>query len=76
MDLPLVGGSFTWSNNRETPFWSGIDRFLISPKWEAKFSGLSQKRLHRLCSNHFLILLDCGGIEGEMWLKAHVLLTQ
>jgi hypothetical protein len=22
MDLPLVGGSFTWSNNQDISFWS------------------------------------------------------
>jgi hypothetical protein len=29
-DLPLTGGSFTWSNN-ENPTWSRLDRFLVSP---------------------------------------------
>jgi hypothetical protein len=28
MDLPLVGGTFTWSNCRETP-WSRVHRFLV-----------------------------------------------
>jgi hypothetical protein len=60
MDLPLVGGTYTWSNNRESLSWSIIDRFLVSPSWEAQFPGLSQIRLPRLCSDHFLILLDCG----------------
>jgi hypothetical protein len=40
MDLPLAGGSFTWSNNLENPFWSRLDRFLVSPDWEVKFPGL------------------------------------
>jgi hypothetical protein len=78
MDLPLAGGSFTWSNNQENPTWSGLGRFLVSPDWEVKFPGSLQKRLPRLCSNHFLILLDCGGIHWSprpfkfenMWLKA------
>jgi hypothetical protein len=61
MDLPLVGGSLTWSN---TSSWSRIDRFLVSPDWEAKYPGLFQKRMHRLCSDHFPILLDCGGLKG------------
>jgi endonuclease/exonuclease/phosphatase family metal-dependent hydrolase len=62
MDLLLAGGSFTWSNNQENPSWSRLDRFLISPDWEVKFPGL-QKRHPRLCSDHFSILLDCGGIH-------------
>jgi hypothetical protein len=68
MDIPLV---------RDTPFWSSIDRFLVSPDWEAQYLDLSKKRLSRLCSNHFPILLNCEGIQGgrihfkfeNMWLK-------
>jgi hypothetical protein len=30
MDLPHVGGSLTWSNNRDSPSWSRLDRFLVS----------------------------------------------
>lgn len=30
IDPPLVGGWFTWSNNREDPSLSRIDRFLLS----------------------------------------------
>jgi exonuclease III len=78
MDLPLAGGLFTWSNNQENPIWSRLDRFLISPEWDAKFPGTLQKRLSRLCSDHFPILLDCGGIHWgpspfrfeNMWLKS------
>ena len=34
VDIPLVGGQFTWSNNQEDEIWSRIDRFLLSPSWE------------------------------------------
>jgi endonuclease/exonuclease/phosphatase family metal-dependent hydrolase len=60
MDLPLSGGASTWSNNSS---WSRLDRFLVSPDWEANFPRLLQKRVPRLCSDHFPILLDCGGIQ-------------
>jgi hypothetical protein len=78
MDFPLAGGTFTWSNNQENPSWSRLDRFFVSPDWEDKFPGSIQKRLPRLCSDHFPILLDCGGIHWgsrpfkfeNMWLKA------
>ena len=30
VDIPLVGGQFTWSNNQENELWSRIDRFLLS----------------------------------------------
>ncbi|XP_041012226.1 exodeoxyribonuclease-like [Juglans microcarpa x Juglans regia] len=60
MDLPLIGGKFTWSNSRG---WSRLDRFIISPSWEAHFPELRQKRLAQVCSDHFPILLDCGGVH-------------
>lgn len=30
VDLPLVGGPFTWSNGRSPPTLSQLDRFLVS----------------------------------------------
>ncbi|KAK8539037.1 hypothetical protein V6N13_110243 [Hibiscus sabdariffa] len=30
IDLPLVGGKFTWSNGRHMPSFSRLDRFLLS----------------------------------------------
>jgi hypothetical protein len=77
VDLPLEGGQFTWSNNQEDQIWSRIDRFLVSPEWEKRFPKVIQKRLPRLLSNHFPLLLDCGAPRGgnnyfkfeNMWLK-------
>lgn len=40
-DLPLLGGVFTWSNNRSTQSWSWIDRFLLNSEWEALFPEVS-----------------------------------
>ena len=58
IDLPLEGGSFTWSNSREAVSRSRLDRFLVTPTWEVKFPSACQKRLSRLLSDHFLILLE------------------
>jgi hypothetical protein len=74
MDLSLTRGACTWSNSQS---WSRIDRFFVSPGWEARYPGVIQKRLLCLCSDHFPILLDCGGRRGgrisfkfeNMWLK-------
>jgi len=60
MDLPLAGGYYTWSRRLDPSVWSRIDRFLVTPDWEARFPTVSQKRLPRLYSDHFPILLDCG----------------
>ncbi|XP_035545176.1 uncharacterized protein LOC118348231 [Juglans regia] len=67
MDLPLVGGEYTWSNGR---VWSRLDRFLVSTTWEAHYPEVSQKRLARVSSDHFPIILDCGGIHrGSRYFK-------
>jgi hypothetical protein len=49
----------------------------VSPDWEAKHPEVLQKRLLCLCSDHFPIVLACGGNKGgkksfkfeNMWLK-------
>jgi exonuclease III len=65
MAILLVEGYFTWSNKQDPPSWLRIDRFLVSPEWETQFPDLSKKkRLPRLCSDHFPILLDCCGVQG------------
>jgi hypothetical protein len=57
LDLPLAGGLFTWSLAQDPPKWSRTDCSLISPNWEAKFPGVSQKRLPHICSDHFPLFL-------------------
>jgi hypothetical protein len=77
MDLPLGGGSFTWLISHDPPVRSRIDCFLVSHDWEVQFLLVSQKRLSRLFSDHFPILVDCGDISRgsmlfkfeTMWLK-------
>ncbi|KAG6643843.1 hypothetical protein CIPAW_08G014800 [Carya illinoinensis] len=63
MDIPLTAGTFTWSNKREFPSQLRIDRFLLTPEWELHFPNVAQRRLPRICSNHFPIFLDCGDIQ-------------
>jgi endonuclease/exonuclease/phosphatase family metal-dependent hydrolase len=60
MDIPLVGGQFTWLNNQENEIWSRIDRFLFSLDWEDHYPTVAQRRLSRLLCDHFPLLLDCG----------------
>ena len=76
-DLPLQGGLFTWSGGLNNRFKSRIDRFLIYEEWEDHFTRVVQTVLARPLSNHFLILLDGGGMRRgpttfrfeNMWLK-------
>jgi hypothetical protein len=67
IDIPLSGGNFTWSNNRDVVSMSRIDWFLYNADWEEGFITISQKRLVRLTSDHFPIMLDCGSIPRGRW---------
>jgi endonuclease/exonuclease/phosphatase family metal-dependent hydrolase len=60
MDIPRVGGNFMWSNDQDSLSWSIIDRFLLSCDWEAQFLDVSKRRVSRILSDHFSLLLDCG----------------
>jgi endonuclease/exonuclease/phosphatase family metal-dependent hydrolase len=64
LDIPLQGGRFTWSNNRAHMSSSKIDRFLILADWDGHFPKISKKRLPRVLSDHFPVLLDCGLFQG------------
>ncbi|GMI94970.1 hypothetical protein HRI_003166300 [Hibiscus trionum] len=56
-DLPLNGGLFTWSNNREEPSFARLDRFLVEPNFLSIFQGLVQSLLSKGLSDHNAILL-------------------
>ena len=74
MDIPMGGGRHTWSNSQSR---SRIDRFLFTSSVEDHFNSLVQRRLLRLCSDHFPIQLECGHVQWgrrpfrfeNMWLK-------
>ena len=78
VDLPLQGGSFTWSGGLNNQSWARLDRFLATPSWLDQYSRVSQRRLPRPTSDHFPVLLEGGGLRRgsspfkfeNMWLKA------
>ena len=75
MDNPLEGGLYTWSNSILA---SRIDWFLFSLILAEYFTYFSQKRLPRVLSDHFRILLESGSHRRgqipfhfeNMWLKS------
>ncbi|XP_030963792.1 uncharacterized protein LOC115984952 [Quercus lobata] len=72
IDLPLEGGSFTWSSRSERSFtWSSgserpsmsrIDRVLVSHDWEEQYPDVTERILPRPVSDHFQILVEVGGM--------------
>ncbi|RVW51689.1 hypothetical protein CK203_066718 [Vitis vinifera] len=78
VDIPLQGGSFTWSGGLNNQSRARLDRFLATPSWLDQYSRVLQRRLPSPTSDHFPILLEGGGIRERpvpfkfenMWLKA------
>ena len=60
LDLPMAGGRYTRSNSIPV---SRIDRFLFSLDWEEHYPNMSQRRLARVLSDHFPIILEGGAIQ-------------
>ncbi|RVW54091.1 hypothetical protein CK203_080433 [Vitis vinifera] len=77
VDPPLGGGTFTWSGGERGFLKAWLDRFLFSGDWEERMSGAMQVLLPRPVSDHWPILLDCGGMRigkspfrfENMWLR-------
>ncbi|XVF49611.1 hypothetical protein PTKIN_Ptkin04bG0027100 [Pterospermum kingtungense] len=58
VDLPLVGGTFTWCSNRSPPSFCRLDRFLVAVEFLEVFQGLVQNLLPRSLSDHNIISLE------------------
>lgn len=63
MDMPLTGGRWTWSNQRASPYWSRIDRFLIYTRFIPLLNEVIQNLLQRPISAHFPLCLVDDGIQ-------------
>lgn len=66
LDMHLVGGKYTWSNNQENPTLERLDRILISKQWENLFPTAFLYKLPREISDHNpLILSNQYGIPNR-----------
>lgn len=52
MDLALIGGKYTWSNNHSVPTLERLDRVLISEDWQQKFPLSNLRKIPRFMSDH------------------------
>lgn len=60
IDVPMKNDSFTWSDFRERPVATSIDRFLLSQKCVEAFKEVELLRLHRTTSDHSPLFLKLG----------------
>ena len=77
VDLPLLGGKFTWSGGLQHQIQARLDRFLIIQDCLDHFGFVSQLKIPRPTFDHTPILLERGGVRRgltpfrfeNMWLK-------
>jgi hypothetical protein len=58
IDLPLQGGTFTWSNMQSDPLLERLDWFLTSNNSTSSFPNATVKALHRPVSDHTPCLIS------------------
>ncbi|KAL4313034.1 hypothetical protein GQ457_01G003880 [Hibiscus cannabinus] len=64
INFPLHGGHFTWSNLRDPPSCSRLDRFLLSPEIAALWPALMQLAMPKGISDHNPVSLT---ISCQQW---------
>ncbi|XP_026378053.1 uncharacterized protein LOC113272434 [Papaver somniferum] len=69
IDFPLIGATYTWTNNQVQSVRIRIDRLLVSLSWEMEFPNVIQKALPRPVSDHSPIALICDGNPGFVFFK-------
>ncbi|XP_026420155.1 uncharacterized protein LOC113316149 [Papaver somniferum] len=64
IDLPMKVSRYTWSNGQSNLVMSRLDRFLLSPSFEAHYPFASQLAKDEPTSDHIPLLLD---ISDSSW---------
>jgi len=58
IDIHMVGGRFTWSNNLDVPTLERLDRILMSKGWDDSFPNVFALKLSREHSDHNPLILS------------------
>jgi hypothetical protein len=57
-EIPMFGGGYTWSNNRESPTIEKLDRVLVTREWESLFPNVWVYKLPRDKLDHNPLVVD------------------
>ncbi|KAE8713890.1 Exocyst complex component SEC8 [Hibiscus syriacus] len=63
IDLPMIGGRFTWCNNQDNPTFVRLDRFLVDSQFLVAFPDIVQSILSRFVSDHNAITLENRNVD-------------
>lgn len=62
-DSPLLNAKYIWSDGKENPLFSRLDRFLVSNCWEEVYPHYTQEAILKIASDHWPILLNTSKIN-------------
>ncbi|XP_026398793.1 uncharacterized protein LOC113294624 [Papaver somniferum] len=69
VDLPLLGGAFTWSDMQTDPLLCRLDRFMLIVGFDVMFPDDVQMTLARVISDHKPMLISKPGLACKPYFK-------
>ncbi|XVF78708.1 hypothetical protein PTKIN_Ptkin14bG0157300 [Pterospermum kingtungense] len=69
IDLPLIGGKFTWCSNREAPTFCRLDRFLVGGEFLRIFPELVQKGFNLFLREKWACMQSKKDVQSNIWVK-------
>lgn len=62
-DSPLLNVRFTWTDGKDNPLLSRLDRFLVSNSWEEVYPHFFQEAILKIVSDHWPIMINTSKVN-------------
>lgn len=62
-DSSLSNAKFMWTDGKENPLLSRLDRFLVSNCWKEVYPHFFQEAFLKIISDHWLIMIDTSKVN-------------
>lgn len=62
-DSPLLKAKFTWTDGKDNPLLSWLDRFLMSNCWEEVYPHFTQEVIPKIASDHWPIMINTAKVN-------------